>query len=261
MYDKTHIWISAKKDELSAHLWHKYYSAHTKVLQPLACRVCSKILGIGSAERSWKKVKKNKSGDRSRLSSLKAKMQATIAGIHAAENNEEDRAKKMRAGVVWDDDDFETLGLDAHCLPLDVAPDDEVKRRTTRIFRAWLESWEEVGTGPQGDPVLEQRVLRKYGGLKFIDPDTGKEFTVHRDRSCFEKERGNNRYELFCTLDGFDDSIADDQQPDMYEPWCRDLVVDEIAEYYKLHDNEGVVIYKDGDIESSDGEDDDAVDC
>ncbi len=127
MYDKAHIWISAKKDDLSALPWHKYYSAHTKVLQVLACRVCSKILGIGSAKRSWKKIKKNMSGDRSRLSSAKAKMQATIAGIHSAENNKEDCAKKRKAGVIWDDDDIETLGLDAHCLPLDIAPDDEVK--------------------------------------------------------------------------------------------------------------------------------------
>ncbi len=107
------------------------------MLQVLACRVCSKILGIGSDECSWKQIKKNMSGDRSRLSSAKAKMQAT-AGIHSAENNKEDRTKKRRAGVVWDDDDFKTFGLDAHCLPLDITPDDEVKRRTTRIFEPCL---------------------------------------------------------------------------------------------------------------------------
>ncbi len=67
-------------------------------------------------------------------------MQATIAGIHCAENNDRDRAKKLRAGVIWDDGDFETLGLDPYCLPLDFAPDDEVTRRTTRVFHAWIEN-------------------------------------------------------------------------------------------------------------------------
>ncbi len=139
--EKVHIWVSANKDDLSAHLLHKHYSAHTKVLQLLACHVRSKILVIVLAEHSWKKVKKNR-GDFSRLSTIKAKMPATITGIHAAENNEEDCAKKMRAGVVWDDDDFKTLGQDVHCHPLNVAPHDEIKQRTTDIFQAWLKDWE-----------------------------------------------------------------------------------------------------------------------
>ncbi len=53
-------------------------------------------------------------------------MQATIAGIHAAENNNQDCAKRMRAGVLWDDEDFATLHLDPHCLSLDCGPDDEI---------------------------------------------------------------------------------------------------------------------------------------
>ncbi len=69
-------------------------------------------------------MKKNMSGHQSRLSPVKTKMQAPIAGIHAAENNEENQVGKIRAGVIWDDDDFKMLGLDAHCLSLEVAPDD-----------------------------------------------------------------------------------------------------------------------------------------
>ncbi len=97
-------------------------------------------------------------------------MQATFAWILAVDNNEEDHVKKMRVGVVWVDDDFKMLGLDLHCLPLDVAPDDEIKWRTTGIFQAWLKDWEEVNTGAHCDVVLEQRNLRKYGGL---DLDSG----------------------------------------------------------------------------------------
>ncbi len=50
--------------------------------------------------------------------------------------------------------------------------------------------------------------------------------------------------------------IAHDDKPDKYEQWCCNLVIHETVEYYKLHDNEGVVIYKEGDIDSSDGEGD-----
>ncbi len=103
--------------------------------------------------------------------------------------------------------------------------------------------------------------MRKYGGLKFVDPYLDKEFTVHPDRASFAKERGNNGYELFCTLDGFDNSIAINKQLDVYEMWCRNLAIDEIVVYYKLHDNEGVVVYKEGDIKSSDDEDNDEVMC
>ncbi len=71
------------------------------------------------------------SAEQSKLSPKKAKMQATTAGFHAAENNDQDCAKRMRAGILWDDDDFATLHLDLHCLPLDCAPDEEVVQRTT----------------------------------------------------------------------------------------------------------------------------------
>ncbi len=45
----------------------------------------------------------------------------------------------MCAGLMWQDDDFDTIGLDPHCLPLDIAPEEEVARRTTRVFHAWIE--------------------------------------------------------------------------------------------------------------------------
>ncbi len=40
--------------------------------------------------------------------------------------------------------------------------------------------------------------------------------------------------------------INNEDQSDFYESWCCSLVIEEIVEYYKLHDNEGVVIYKKG---------------
>ncbi len=66
---------------------------------------------------------------------------------------------------------------------------------------------------------------------------------------------------MFCILDEFDNLIADDDQLDKYEPWCHTLVVDEIVDCRKLHDNEEVILYKEGDFDCSDGKGDDALMC
>ena len=53
-----------------SYLWHEKYSLpYTKVLGFVACRVTSKLGGIGPAERSWGAVKQIKDGKRSHLGS------------------------------------------------------------------------------------------------------------------------------------------------------------------------------------------------
>lgn len=51
-------------------------------------------MGIGCAEGNWKnmKGKRQKQGS---TSTVQAKMQATIAGIHSQENNDEGNTMKM----------------------------------------------------------------------------------------------------------------------------------------------------------------------
>ena len=52
----------------NSHLWHQKYSLpFTKVICFVACRVTSKVLGIGVTERSWGDVKTIKSGKRSAI--------------------------------------------------------------------------------------------------------------------------------------------------------------------------------------------------
>ena len=52
------IWNSKYITDGNSYLWNQKYSLpSTKVLGFVACRVTSKILGIGSAERSWGDVK------------------------------------------------------------------------------------------------------------------------------------------------------------------------------------------------------------
>ena len=51
-------------------MWHQKYSLPcTKVIVFFACRVTSKVLGTGEAERSWGDVKTIKSGEISDISS------------------------------------------------------------------------------------------------------------------------------------------------------------------------------------------------
>ena len=45
-----------------------FFLPYTKVLGYVACRVSSKCLGIGSADRSWEDTKHIKSGKRSHMS-------------------------------------------------------------------------------------------------------------------------------------------------------------------------------------------------
>ena len=64
------IWKSKDISDGNSHLWHQKYSLpFTKVLGFVACRVTSKVLGIGASERSWGDVKTIKSGKRYAISS------------------------------------------------------------------------------------------------------------------------------------------------------------------------------------------------
>ena len=73
------IWNSKDIIYVNSNLWHNKYSLpSTKVLGFVACRVTSKILGIGSAERSWGDVKKIKSGKRSALGSDISEKQSIV---------------------------------------------------------------------------------------------------------------------------------------------------------------------------------------
>ena len=113
------IWYAAEDPNIPAHLWHQRYSLlFTDYLGKLACIVCSKVLGIGEAERHWKANKKTRGGQRARPSAAKTKKQATIAAAHSMEKAESRRAALARKGKLWDDEDFKAfkLGKSLHFL-------------------------------------------------------------------------------------------------------------------------------------------------
>ena len=75
------IWESKFVDQQKSHRWHETYSAQEySSFTKVASRVTSKILGIGSAERSWGDVKQLKNGKRSHLGNKKIEKNSIIYG-------------------------------------------------------------------------------------------------------------------------------------------------------------------------------------
>ncbi len=63
----------------SCWLWHKQYLLpYTKVLGFVLCRVTSKVLGIGAAERSWGKLKDINLGHRSHIGDESVEMRTIL---------------------------------------------------------------------------------------------------------------------------------------------------------------------------------------
>jgi len=62
-------------------MWHKkYFYSYTKYFGKFACHICSKILGIGLAERNWGEVVHLKTEKHSHLSAKQTNKQAIIFG-------------------------------------------------------------------------------------------------------------------------------------------------------------------------------------
>lgn len=129
-----------------SHLWHEKYSLpRTAVLGYVACRVMSKLGGIGPAERSWAGVKQIKDGKKSHLGSDSTEKRAILlvtAKIKEAKIRRDIMEKIDASGpdAMFGDDDInfdlqlENFGINTSVLRQPVVQ---------RIFRAWVEDWEQ----------------------------------------------------------------------------------------------------------------------
>ena len=121
-----------------------YSLRFTKILGRLACRITSKIIGIGSAERNWGDVKHLMSGKRSHLLGKTLEKQATIYGTSCVEIAKISRDLKnnynyYQHNLFFDDGDLaEILNI-----PIQELQDACPRRRT---FNAWVEPWESSTT-------------------------------------------------------------------------------------------------------------------
>jgi hypothetical protein len=228
-YGRAHIWSSAEVQQGNDHLWHKIYSlAFTTVFGIVACRVCSKPLGCGQAERNWGALKHLKGGKRSHLSAEKAERQATIFGASCIERSRSIHAAEERNGMVvdsrWTDADFEfDLGLETWAgAPGDDVPVPEVPKR---IFRAWIEDWE-WECMKHKDPVSEAKLVQKYQGLRFVDPDLDRRVGV-LDEYLIESNleyQGGKGGSGWCL-------IGTRERDGGMEPWDIHMTMDLIADF------------------------------
>ena len=73
------IWKSKYIRDGNSYLWHQKYSLPcTKVLDFVACRITSKVLGIGAEERSWGDLKTIKSWKGSAIRSDVSEKQSIV---------------------------------------------------------------------------------------------------------------------------------------------------------------------------------------
>ena len=69
------------------------------------------------------------------------------------------------------------LDFNAGLLKQGVVVEDLQRAPPKRIFRAYVEPWEEAAQ-IRRKPDCEDMIARKYGGLRFCDPDNGKVIKV-----------------------------------------------------------------------------------
>ena len=243
---------------MEAHRWHKAFSSGiTEVLAPLACRVTSKILGIGSAERNWKQVKRVKSGQAMNTGIETATKKVLIHGEYIHMKAKARHNNSSAAGKLWTEEDFKYCKMDEYCKEIADEIENDNTPNGVRIFRAWKETWEKKKVGPNGNARLEARLLKKYGGLSWIDCDhQNAKVNAHTSMMAFTKKRGDNHYCVLGCNEGFDYKVDCQLQNDLWEPyetepWFYDLVMD----YYKDKEDKVKCYRKDGECDSeSNGE-------
>ena len=250
-YNRDHIWISAAREETRAYRWHQRHSlgGRTKSFGSLACLVTSKPGGGGTCERNWKQYKQAKTGKRNKIGGEKTKKQVTIYGRYQQIKGQLRSKSLATAHKLWEEEDFDTMKMDAFYSEI-VASLKPVENAEPRIFRAWEETWEKATVPPDGNTILEERFLRKYGGLKWVDDKDFMRYTARSDVMGFQKKRGNNRYFIFGIQDGYDMSMDADDQPQLYEKWERTEDFYEMITKYYENDRSVKCYQKGGDCES-----------
>jgi hypothetical protein len=119
--------LAKEQAESKPHVWHKIFTEpYTQVFGYVACRVTSKPLGCGGAERTWGAFKHLKNGKQLHMSAEKSQRQTTVYGASSLERSRAMHAMEERQGLVlescWSDADiaYHTGVLNAWSLPVPV---------------------------------------------------------------------------------------------------------------------------------------------
>jgi len=178
-YHDTSCWASSDCLSGKSYFWHEKYSLpYTVVLGFVGCCVTSKLCGIGPAERSWGGVKQIKDGVRSHMGAESTEKRSVIyvtAKIQESRMRQEQMEKFAATtgnDTMFGEDDINfDLQLEKFGVDMNILKEPAVQS----IFRAWVEDWKQDAR-KNNDVVVEARLLQKYRGLVFHDPDTDNGF-------------------------------------------------------------------------------------
>jgi hypothetical protein len=161
----SNAWIYVDPDlHDKPHIWHQTNSLpYTLIFGQFACRVCSKIVGIGSDERVWGAVKKLKDNQRSHMGATSVMKQATLYGACCSKKAQNKMKETGRDIIYWEEEDFKNLGLDKYLIDIDMVTG---KTKETRTFFAFIQDWEKEAIDVRSNNN-EIMLHRKYGGLKY----------------------------------------------------------------------------------------------
>jgi hypothetical protein len=213
-FDKA--WIYEDQDiHDQPHLWHKTNSVpYTTIFGLLACRVCSKIVGIGSAERAWGSVKKLKDNQRSHLGAESVMKQATLYGAYCSKRAQEKKKETGGPITCWEDDDFKSIGLDEYLIDVDFVTG---KKKETRTFFAFVQDWEKEAMKVKSNQS-EVLLRRKYGGMQYYNVDTDKGTfsprTIDINKAVWSNKKADKCYKLI----GLKEEL-EDKHPNKVEEW------------------------------------------
>jgi hypothetical protein len=127
------------------------------------------------------------------------------------------------------------LGFHKHHLDIDAI---QKKAISIRVFRCWRESWETELIGKK-DVVVQNKFLKKYGGLRFFDADQGLVVTISSTEMFFNAMRGKNRGWVVYGLKPSYNKEYDD--PKDYDTWViNHHLFGNIFEYYQKNRTPGI---------------------
>lgn len=169
---KVLLTLPTAKTVGKCHVWHMTNSLpKTSVFGHVAVHVCSKLLGIGCAERAWGDVKGIKSGKRSHLGGGTTEMQSII---YTSAKMSEARLRQVEMEKIDAEDDDAMFGDDDINFDLGLAKygvDLIELQKPLRQFHAYVEEWE-LESRYINDPEHEAKLLQKYQRIHFVNQQT-----------------------------------------------------------------------------------------
>jgi len=103
-----------------------------------------------------------------------------------------------------------------------------------RVFRAWVEDWEKEEARKRNDPVCEAKLLAKYKGLVFRDPDNNNcAFKVWDDYLEFRSGRAGGWFVIA--------KCKNDPEKPLQEPFTLELACELIGD---TDQEEGIQVIK-----------------